>query len=888
MAELRIPDLAGAYYRGQQVYQARQQAERENALDAFLRDNGQALMSGDQNALAAYAQYDPQAAFGLQNQRQQMDMERQRLDLTRRSTEAGMANDAARLQLAREEGRRQASEWAMRLDDRQRADLAAKAKQKAEEALVAYQQGPDVWDRWNDDNAEFESIRYEDAPMKIASALGAHEALMAKPEKPPEALRTLQGRAEAGGLQPGTPEYQDFMLKGPIERTEDVTQTFRPATPEEAAAYGASAGQIDQRSGRFYPAETRDTTSEGERKAAGMYDRMVAAEQTLDGIAAETGAQTTSLVERGLTGMGLPEGYVLSPDSQRVKQAQRDWVRAKLRLESGAVIGDEEMAEEIRTYFPQPGEDAATIEQKRAARQQAMEQVRTQGGRAVKGKGGIPQSAADAGIDPDLPVAVHEPRGSGVMAELTLEQRKAIALARARQAQARVQQAQPAPQQDFRGNGMGAGTSLEAALIGARQGVTFGFGDEMNAGVRAAGDWMRGEPYGEAYDKRLAHERGLLDQVQRENPKSELAGEIGGALLVPAGTAGTASTVTGAALRGAAVGGVSGAAYGAGNAEGGAVERAEGAAKGGALGALFGAGAGAVTYAGGRGLQRLMKRGAERPSLGTLRAAKDAAYRAVDDAGETFSQEAMAGMRDAAARAVHELDYVPETDVQTRAALTILDKRAEAGPQTIGQVDKVRQGLWKRYNATKEPGVLATIEAIDDMIASRTDTDGLMQTARAAHARFKKAELLEGAFRKAADQTASSGSGGNILNKYKQAVTGIINDPKRAKWFTPEEIETMRQMARGTVSENILRRIGKLSPDGNGLMLALNLLGGAQFGAGSLAVTGAASAAKAISDRGAGRAKDRIIGMVSGSPAEEVPVTLPYATNALAGWAAGN
>ena len=474
------------------------------------------------------------------------------------------------------------------------------------------------------------------------------------------------------------------------------------------------------------------------------------------------------------------------------------------------------------------------------------------------------------------------------MAELSLDQRKAIALAKARQAQANAQPAPEAPPQDFRGEGGGRGTSLEAALIGARQGVTFGFGDEINAGVRAVGDMIGGKPFGEAYDARLAHERGLLEQVGRENPVASTAGEIGGAVIAPLGAAGKATTLAGAAVRGAGAGAISGAAYGAGNAEGGAGERVEGAASGAALGALFGAGANSAVYAGSRGVQRLMGKATERPSLGTLRVAKDAAYKAVDDAGETFGADDMVALRDAAAKAIGDLDYVPETDAQTKAALTILDARAKAGPQTIGQVDKVRQGLWKRYNATKEPGVLAAIEAIDDMIASRSSTNDLMGTARAAHSRYKKAELLDAAFKKAADQTASTGSGGNILNKYKQVLTSIINDPKRAKWFDADEKALMQKMIDGQVGENALRRIGKLAPDGNGLMLALNLLGGAQFGIPSLAVTGAAHAAKSISDKGAQRAADQLMGVVAGAPATPAaPVSLPYGVNALAGWGAG-
>jgi hypothetical protein len=62
----------------------------------------------------------------------------------------------------------------------------------------------------------------------------------------------------------------------------------------------------------------------------------------------------------------------LSDDQQRVEQAQRDFVNAVLRQESGAVISDSEFANAKRQYFPQPGDAKEVIEQKRRNRQTAI------------------------------------------------------------------------------------------------------------------------------------------------------------------------------------------------------------------------------------------------------------------------------------------------------------------------------------------------------------------------------------------------------------------------------------------------------------------------------------------------------------------------------------
>lgn len=54
----------------------------------------------------------------------------------------------------------------------------------------------------------------------------------------------------------------------------------------------------------------------------------------------------------------------LSPEQQRYATGMRDWISAKLRKESGAAIAADEFINEYVKYFPQPGDDAATIEYK--------------------------------------------------------------------------------------------------------------------------------------------------------------------------------------------------------------------------------------------------------------------------------------------------------------------------------------------------------------------------------------------------------------------------------------------------------------------------------------------------------------------------------------------
>ena len=70
---------------------------------------------------------------------------------------------------------------------------------------------------------------------------------------------------------------------------------------------------------------------------------------------------------------GIFGNAAMSSEQQRVSQAQRDFVNAVLRQESGAVISDQEFANAKQQYFPAPGDKPEVVAQKRANRQLAIQ-----------------------------------------------------------------------------------------------------------------------------------------------------------------------------------------------------------------------------------------------------------------------------------------------------------------------------------------------------------------------------------------------------------------------------------------------------------------------------------------------------------------------------------
>lgn len=70
---------------------------------------------------------------------------------------------------------------------------------------------------------------------------------------------------------------------------------------------------------------------------------------------------------------GATGNWLLSESGQRAEQAQRDFINAVLRRESGAVISSGEFANANLQYFPQPNDKPETLKQKARNRRMAID-----------------------------------------------------------------------------------------------------------------------------------------------------------------------------------------------------------------------------------------------------------------------------------------------------------------------------------------------------------------------------------------------------------------------------------------------------------------------------------------------------------------------------------
>ena len=180
-------------------------------------------------------------------------------------------------------------------------------------------------------------------------------------------------------------EETAFKRIEPLARMQESFDQNQRATQERLLARQIAAGErADKKLEGKKPTES-------EQKAYGFAQRMELSDQlitNLENQVLKEGKDATALyptaTSQAAGKVPLIGDYlrtqVTSPVQQQYRQAQENWVRANLRKESGAVIGSDEMADEIRTYFPQPGESAEVIQQKQLARQVTQDAMKTSAG----------------------------------------------------------------------------------------------------------------------------------------------------------------------------------------------------------------------------------------------------------------------------------------------------------------------------------------------------------------------------------------------------------------------------------------------------------------------------------------------------------------------------
>ena len=192
---------------------------------------------------------------------------------------------------------------------------------------------------------------------------------------------------------PSSPEYaaaynivtQPHLVQtesGLVPVSPQMPANIRPPATMALTCTGSPSGSVAPAPGAALPGTEKPAT-DAERVSSGFYDRMASSEKNMANALETQSADPGSYTGKIAASIPLVGNALTTPGNQLYRQAQEDWVRAKLRKESGAVIADNEMEREIKVYFPQPGDSKEVISQKAAQRKIAAESMKKNAGRAA-------------------------------------------------------------------------------------------------------------------------------------------------------------------------------------------------------------------------------------------------------------------------------------------------------------------------------------------------------------------------------------------------------------------------------------------------------------------------------------------------------------------------
>lgn len=256
------------------------------------------------------------------------------------------------------------------LTDFTRAAYAAKTPEQRAALLQSYEAKGHVFDAWEKDPNNW------DALVSRGVDLGDQMGLDLRRE---EAARSQKNADRAYGL--------DVQQLGETRRMHDAQIANNNGSKAPAGYRYKPDGSMEYIPGGpadpSKPVPTRNMRPTGDQSnAAGFYDRMNASNQIIGGLEKQ-GTDYWQNFARDYA-PGNTAAYFMKPEFQQYDQAQRDFINAQLRKESGAAISPSEFDNARRQYFPQPGDSDAVIKQKAQNRKIAIDAMHRTAGPALQ------------------------------------------------------------------------------------------------------------------------------------------------------------------------------------------------------------------------------------------------------------------------------------------------------------------------------------------------------------------------------------------------------------------------------------------------------------------------------------------------------------------------
>lgn len=256
---------------------------------------------------------------------------------------------------------------------------------------------------------------------------------------------------------------------------------------------------------------------------------------------------------------------------------------------------------------------------------------------------------------------------------------------------------------------------------------------------------------------------------------------------------------------------------------------------------------------GGAGAVSMMMPGLKSISLDDAKTAEAAKWKAVQGADAPLapgvSDDLVAALGD---RLVKERATNPNlfpranatvediANLPPKSIYEIEEARRLAGRNVAGNADEAKVGVGMKEE------ISAFLDSLTPNKVQGADPEGIvadLKSARGMTARVKRAEAVLNKEMRAERRAATSGTGGNEVNAKRQNIGALLDierDPTlsgRRQGFTPDEVALMDKIAFGSKPQNAARTLGRMAPNSGALPLMATGWGGAA-GLGMAAATG--------------------------------------------------
>lgn len=250
----------------------------------------------------------------------------------------------------------------------------------------------------------------------------------------PTTEEMLGWAATAPGLDTGT--IAQLGVKGA------ELEAARQARVEEAKIKAAADLQRERERGQerqdlarltasLRPTPQEKPLTEFQGKSVMFGTRAADAHNTLNALETDVNPLAVAASSKG----GALVNWALAPETRRVEQAQRNFINAVLRQESGAAISSGEFESAKRQYFPEAGDPPEVIAQKRAARELVIKGFARQAGSGAADIAEVYNAAT-----PALPKT---PTATPSNSQIKMPDQNAIAAEMAKRAAAATNQGRP-------------------------------------------------------------------------------------------------------------------------------------------------------------------------------------------------------------------------------------------------------------------------------------------------------------------------------------------------------------------------------------------------------------------------------------------------------------